>query len=110
MIDRDSSIFKTLTDKVKLMTDEEIMDLLNYISEKEMNKIIDEWVECDGDLVRGIFPNGTFKLCCTARGNTGIIYSYRKNKWNQYEYCILENNKYTWINDNGYCKFYKLAI
>ena len=70
-----------------------------------------KWIECDDSFVRICLDNKThnskFKLYCTARGNKGIIYAYRFNEEsNQYEYCILENNKYKWINNNGYCKFF----
>ncbi|MEO2600875.1 hypothetical protein [Clostridium butyricum] len=70
------------------------------------------WINCDGDLVRiGLkLDNGVFKLNCTARGNEGEIYAYRKNDWGQFEYCILEDHKYKWINDNGYCKFYRKEV
>ena len=70
----------------------------------------EKWIECDDKLVRRGLDKDIFKLNCTARGNEGKIYAYRKNDWGQFEYCILEDHKYKWINDNGYCKFYSKEV
>lgn len=42
-----------------------------------------------------------------ARGIKGEVCAYSVNIYNQYEYCILKDNEYIWLNDNGYCKFFK---